>query len=169
MAKDTSEGVRLATALGHAIEGTPWHGPSVRQLLDGVSVADAAARPIADAHTIWEIVLHLTSWCDEARRRLHAADVQPPEAGDWPEVPEPPSAAAWQAAQDALVASHDALAAQLAAASLAQLDLRIGDARDAALGSGLSARATAWGIVQHAAYHGGQIALLKRALEARRT
>ncbi|MDX2183080.1 MAG: DinB family protein [Gemmatimonadaceae bacterium] len=169
MAKDTPEGVRLATALGHAIEGTPWHGPSVRDLLDGVSALDAAARPIAGAHSIWEIVQHLTSWCDEVRRRLHEGDVREPAAGDWPEVPSTADAARWQAAQDALVASHDALAAQLAAASVGQLDARIGDTRDAPLGSGLSARATAWGIVQHAAYHAGQIALLKRALAARET
>lgn len=167
MAKDTPEGVRLATALGHAVEGTPWHGPSVREILDGVSAADAAAHPIPTAHSIWEIVLHLTAWCDEVRRRLHEGEVRQPAAGDWPAVATPPDAAAWQAAQDAFVASHDALSAQLAAASVAQLDQRIGDERNAPLGSGLSARATAWGIVQHAAYHGGQIALLKRALKSR--
>jgi hypothetical protein len=46
----------------------------------------------------------------------------------------------------------------------AQLDERIGDVRDRALGSGVSRYVTLHGLVQHHAYHGGQISLLKKAI-----
>ena len=40
----------------------------------------------------------------------------------------------------------------------------IGNARDRSLGSGVSRYVSLHGLVQHHAYHGGQIALLKKAL-----
>jgi hypothetical protein len=51
----------LADQIRRAFWGESWHGPSVREVLAGVSAEDAAAHPIAGAHSIWEIVLHLTS------------------------------------------------------------------------------------------------------------
>ena len=46
----------------------------------------------------------------------------------------------------------------------AQLQDRIGDVRDRALGSGVSRYVTLHGLVQHHVYHAGQISLLKKAL-----
>ncbi len=45
----------------------------------------------------------------------------------------------------------------------ARLDDLIGDARDPALGSGVTRYVTLHGVVQHHVYHAGQISLLKRA------
>ena len=52
----------IADQISRAFRGESWHGPSVREVLAGVSAEDAAAHPIAGAHSIWEIVLHLTGW-----------------------------------------------------------------------------------------------------------
>jgi hypothetical protein len=38
----------------------------------------------------------------------------------------------------------------------------VGDTRDPALGTGVSFAQTVSGVVQHLAYHGGQIALLRK-------
>lgn len=168
MASGSSEGERLAATVSHAMAGTPWHGDALRRLLDGVTAADAAAHPIAGAHSIWELVQHLTSWCHEVTRRVQTGSADDPADGDWPPVPTPPSEEAWRAACDALQAAHDTLATVLASRTDTQLQRRIGDVRDRALGTGLSVRATALGIAQHAAYHGGQIALLKKALISHR-
>ena len=51
----------LADQISRAFRGESWHGPSVREVLAGVSAADAAAHPIAGAHSIWKIVLYLTA------------------------------------------------------------------------------------------------------------
>ena len=43
---------RLVDQLKRSAEGDAWHGPSVREALDGVTAADAFAHPIAGAHSI---------------------------------------------------------------------------------------------------------------------
>jgi uncharacterized damage-inducible protein DinB len=50
---------RINSQLERAYEGEAWHGPSLRELLDGVSAAQAASRPIPNAHSIWELVNHI--------------------------------------------------------------------------------------------------------------
>jgi len=52
---------RLEEQLERALEGEAWHGPSLLEVLEGVSAHQAAAHPIAGAHSIWELVLHLCS------------------------------------------------------------------------------------------------------------
>ena len=61
---------RLEEQLGRALEGDAWHGPSVLELLDGVTAHQAAAHPIAGAHSIWELVLHLSGDYGLVLRRL---------------------------------------------------------------------------------------------------
>src|SRR4029450_3166549 len=82
-----SEVQRIEDQLGRAFEGHAWHGPAVRELLADVTAAKAAARPLSDAHNIWEIVLHITTWEEVVRRRLQGevvADLTPEQ--DWPPV-----------------------------------------------------------------------------------
>ena len=80
---------RLEDQLRRAMEGEAWHGPAVLELLEGVSAGQAAARPIAGAHTIWEIVLHLSATYRLVLRRL-GGDATPLRAEeDWPPEPAP--------------------------------------------------------------------------------
>ena len=48
--------------------------------------------PIPGAHTIWEIVLHLTAWTREVDRRVLGGEPRFPEEGDWPAHPGTPAA-----------------------------------------------------------------------------
>src|SRR2546425_11680632 len=64
-----SETARLADQIRRAFDGDAWHGDSVLALLANVNSAIAAARPIQNAHTIWELVLHIAAWDDAVRRR----------------------------------------------------------------------------------------------------
>src|SRR5215470_15045648 len=83
----TAEVNRLEDQLRRALEGEAWHGPSVLELLSGVSAAQAASHPIAGAHSIWELVLHIGSDYDLVLRRL-AGDGHPLTAAeDWPPCP----------------------------------------------------------------------------------
>ena len=149
----------IADQLERAYRGDAWHGPSVRAALEGVDAAMAAARPDATAHSIHEIVLHMTAWTREVTRRLRVGVAEDPEMGDWPEVA---SAGGWDATIAALDAANDELLAAIRGLNPAQLDDRIGDARDRALGSGVSRYVMLHGLVQHHAYHAGQIAMLKK-------
>src|SRR3954465_10006661 len=78
----------IAQELHKCFEGDAWHGPAVRDVLDSVSPEQAAAKPIADAHSIWELALHIVAWVEHSR---HAIDGRPlplqldtPE--DWPRI-----------------------------------------------------------------------------------
>jgi uncharacterized damage-inducible protein DinB len=130
-----------------------------------VTAEEAAAHPVAGAHSVWEIVLHMTAWQNEVRHRLAGKEPDLPEEGDWPE-PGEISAAAWRRDQKRLGESLDELLRALAGCTEAELELTGGSIsdRDPALGTGVTRRAMINGLVQHNAYHSGQLALLRKAL-----
>src|SRR3954447_21547540 len=103
------ESTRIADQLLRSIHGEAWHGPSVLELLEDVTWQQAAARPIPAAHTIWELVLHITAWSNIGRRRTEGEKVVPLEPEDWPDVGET-NQERWTAAIDALVQSQTKLA-----------------------------------------------------------
>lgn len=158
---------RLADLVERVIDGDPWHGSNVVTLLDGVAAADAARHVLPGTHSIWELVRHMTGWCDEVRARFDGARAGEPVAGDWPPVTET-SPAAWAAAVAGLVASHRALATAVRRRSDADLEAPVVDERDRADGLGLSRYLTTHGLVHHTTYHAGQISLVRRAIEAAR-
>jgi uncharacterized damage-inducible protein DinB len=160
-----SEIEQLVAELSHAHAGDPWHGPSRAAVLANIGWADAARRPPGGAHSIWELVLHMTSWTREVARRLRDGVARPPELGDWPAAPEP-SEAAWSAARAALDQAHVELIASLRTVPDQRLDENVGAERDAPLGAGVSYRVMLHGLAQHDAYHSGQIAILARVVRA---
>lgn len=145
---------RIEDQLKRAFEGGAWHGPSVQEVLAGVTPEQAAARPLAHAHSIYEIVLHLAAWDRLVRRRLEGEWADNPEEGDWPPVKDT-SAAAWDATLGRLKHNH---------AELRRTVSRLDDSRlGEPLASGKSsAYITIHGSIQHYLYHAGQIALLKK-------
>lgn len=147
---------RLLDELRRAWDGDPWHGDSLRAILAGLTADSAAARPLPNAHTAGEIVLHLASWTREVARRLRDRVARDPVDGDWP-------AGAWEGAVDALARAHAELLDAVAAFPPAQLDQTVGDARDRPLGAGVSYAVMLHGVAQHYAYHAGQIVLLRKA------
>jgi uncharacterized damage-inducible protein DinB len=154
----------LLDDLRRALDGDPWHGPSLTKVLDRCSAADAAHAIIPGVHSIWAIVLHLTAWTDEVRLRLGGKPPSDPPQGDWPAVPLPPSPAAWRRDRAALTTAHRALEQAVRKVSTRRLNATVGDARNPAPGTGVTYRGMVSGLVQHHAYHGGQIALIRRAL-----
>jgi uncharacterized damage-inducible protein DinB len=150
-----SQVAELARELETLAHGDAWHGPALDELLEGVSAETAAARPIASAHTIWELVLHLTAWTDVFRRRLEGAAVEEPEAGDFPPAPRP-TAKAWEGATRALFAAHAALAARVARLSDTDLAAPIP-------GRPFDRHFQVRAAIRHAVYHSGQIGLLRKS------
>src|SRR5262249_16166005 len=82
--KRMSETRRIAEQLEAAFQGEAWPGPAVKEALVGVAAQQAAARPIAGAHTIWEITAHIAVWENAVRKRLQGQAAQPTAAEDWP-------------------------------------------------------------------------------------
>ena len=131
------------------------------EILDGVTHEQAARRPPNGAHSIWELVLHMTGWRNEVARRATGQPAGEPAGGDYPEAGEA-TAARWKAALEALDASHASLAVVVKGMSDADLLRPTNDPRNRPLGTGVSYYELLHGIVQHDAYHAGQIAVLKR-------
>jgi uncharacterized damage-inducible protein DinB len=154
---------RIAEQLQRAYNGDAWHGPSVRDALEGVDAAMATERPVKTGHNICEIVLHITAWTREITRRLRTGIAQDPEEGDWSGTAAVDDAR-WTAILEALDTANSDLLAAIRKLDDGVLDERIGDARDRSLGSGESRYVTLHGLVQHHVYHAGQVSLLKRAL-----
>ena len=159
-----SEIARIIDQLEREHAGDPWHGSPLMSLLEGVTAAEASRRVAPGAHSIWELVLHVTGWRNEVRRRLSGAPAAEPEEGDWPAVGEP-SEARWREALAALDAAHRALVAAVAKMPEATLHQPSNDPRDRPLGGGVSYYALLHGLVQHDVYHGGQVGLIKKVLQ----
>lgn len=153
---------RLLDALRRAHDGQPWHGPSRAEVLRDVTAAEAAYRATPDAHTLWEIVLHMRSWTEEVLRRARGAAPAEPERGDWPPMPQPADDAAWRATLQSLDEVHAALLAQVAAMDDAARARRVADRPGEPPESGITQRAMIRSLAEHDVYHTGQLALLKR-------
>ena len=158
-----SESARLIDQFKRAHDGDPWHGSPLKANLEGVTHEQAARRPPGGAHSIWELVLHVTGWRNEVARRATGQPAGEPAAGDWPAVGEP-SAARWREALAALDASHAALVKVAAGLSDDRMLQPTNDPRNRELGTGVSYYELLHGIVQHDAYHSGQIAIVKKVL-----
>ncbi len=147
---------RINSQLKRAYQGEAWHGPSVRELLNGVTAEQAAARPIPNAHSIWELVNHIIAWEQITRRRLEGDPVKnPTNEMNFPPVNDS-SETAWQTTLQALATSNQALRDAIKKIDDAKLEEIVPEAI-------YSNYAMLHGVIQHDLYHAGQIALLKKA------
>ena len=119
--------------------------------------ARAAARPIAHAHTIWDLVLHIAAWDDAVLRRLGGAAVELSDVENFPPVTDT-SDAAWRKALAEVRSVHEKLAAAVAALPDSRLDEMVPGKE----GAHYTFYYMLHGVVQHELYHAGQIALLKK-------
>jgi len=132
-----------------------WHGPNLWQSMKGVTAKQAAWRPAANRHNIWEEALHAAYWKYAVRRRLEGSKrgsfvwqgsnfFRRPEAGKVNE-------SAWQADKALLWQEHKALR----------------DAVKTALAKPVPRKVLRmlWGVTFHDVYHAGQIRLLRRLSE----
>ena len=161
----SSEADRLVDQIRRAHAGDPWHGSPVIDILDGVTHDAAMRRPPNGAHSIWEIVLHMTGWRNEVARRATGEPAREPAGGDWPAVGDA-TPERWRAALAALDEAHRRLAEVVRGLSDDRMLQPTNDPRNRELGTGVSYYELLHGIVQHDAYHAGQIALLRKVLGA---
>ncbi|HXY34996.1 MAG TPA: DinB family protein [Planctomycetaceae bacterium] len=148
----------MALLSRHALDGTPWYGKALCRLLKGVTAGQAAAHPIRGAHNIWEEVLHAITWRQVAIKLLQGEKApRVPAAKNWPKPPKP-TAAAWKQTLDELKGTQPVLEAAIDALTDKRLSEKAREKR-------FSFYILIHGVIQHDAYHAGQIALLKNALK----
>jgi uncharacterized damage-inducible protein DinB len=149
---------RINSQLKRSQEGQAWHGPSLRELLNGMTAEQAVAKPIPNAHSVWELINHIIAWEQIARRRLEGVE----EIAILDEVNFPPvtdaSEAAWQATLQSLDASNRSLRESIRKIDDEKLN-------EITPGTSYSIYVLLHGVIQHDLYHAGQIALLKKAMQ----
>ena len=151
-----SESKRLAVQLEKAFHGGAWHGPSWKEALEGVGRREAVHRPISEAHSIAEILLHVATWNDVVRRRLAGeSPAQPTDEEDWPSATFP-NDEAWSQAVARFSETGRALK---------QTVEKFPEEKLHAKRPGLDGT---WydlmiGQLQHALYHAGQVSLLRKS------
>jgi uncharacterized damage-inducible protein DinB len=155
-----SEAARIADQLRRAFSGEAWHGDSLLEILNGVAAAQAAARPMRHAHSIWELVLHITAWDNAVRRRLAGEAVELSDEQNFPSVMDS-SEGAWRRAVENAKRVHD----ELVEAVVALPDARLSEKVPGKLNEPdwYDCYYMLHGVAQHELYHAGQIALLKKA------
>lgn len=154
MTSSSSEPALIAEQLRRAFDGDAWHGPALLELLRDTDAATAAAKPLPDVHSIWELVLHIAVWDAAACRRLGGEKTQPMGNANFPIVPRPREAA-WRKTVANTKRTHDVLVKTVRALPESRL-------RERVPGKKYNFYFMLHGVAQHELYHAGQIAILKK-------
>ncbi len=144
----------IVDQLKRAYEGEAWHGPSLMEALSGVNASIAAAHPLPKAHNIWQLVLHIAAWNEVFLKRTNGTALQLTPEENFPTVTDT-SETSWKAALEKLRKSHKDLEQAVQKAGPSILERRVP-------GKDYNFRFMLHGVVQHEAYHGGQISILKK-------
>lgn len=144
----------ILTLLDEGYEKRTWHGPNLKQSLRGVTAKEAAWRPGADRHNIWEVTLHAAYWKYALRRRIEGGKRGsfPLKGSNFFSRPEPgkENEIAWNVDKELLERAHE--------------DLRRSAAKVLQTRRGEKLLQQLWGIAMHDIYHAGQIRLLRRLM-----
>jgi hypothetical protein len=144
----------LLNLLDEAYKKKTWHGPNLRQAIRGVSAKQAAWRPGAGRHNIWEETLHAAYWKYAVRNRIEGGkkgSFALPGSNFFPR-PEKGQAteSAWREDKELLEREHQALRAAIKRV--------LNSPRGAKFVKQI------YGVAFHDVYHAGQIRLLRRLM-----
>jgi uncharacterized damage-inducible protein DinB len=157
------ENEKIAVLLNSSFEGQAWHGASIISLLEDVSAEQALKHPIPNAHSIWEIVQHVTVYEKEAKNNLEGKTFPfLPQDENWPPIIDT-SEDAWKRTVEHLKTTHYGLLDAIAKFDPDGLDNQI-DIVSAwpVPWSNTSYYTLLHGTINHDVYHAGQIAVLKK-------
>jgi uncharacterized damage-inducible protein DinB len=147
----------ILAALHESHVGPAWHGPSVRESLDGVTARVASSKLSPNRNSIWELVLHLAHGRHLLIERLTGASgadfprtVREPW---WPVAPAHTSEDHWRSDVALLEEYHTKLIEAIRGATPAQLE-RVPERSEYTVARQLH------GMALHDTYHAGQIRLL---------
>ena len=156
------EVTQVLSILDQAYNKPSWHGTNLRGSVRRVTLAQAAWRPSAERHNIWEILVHAAYWKYAAVRRFSggARGSFSLKGSNWFRRPLTRDAGVapdktWKADLELLDGMHD---------SLRKFVMRLSpnDLSRTPPGSKVSNFALLSGVAAHDLYHAGQIQLLKR-------
>jgi uncharacterized damage-inducible protein DinB len=148
--KQIADSYRAATVKG------AWYGPSLAELLAGIAPELATTPPMPGAHSISELLQHLLLWNERIRNTSDSHPMPRWEADkEWaePQIPWNELATRWNLSRDLLEEK--------------MRSFPIEDLAKQVPGRSYPYETMLNGIVQHAIYHSGQIAMVLSMLRSR--
>lgn len=160
MKSQTTEISILLQLIDEAYERKTWHGPNLKGSLRRVSAEEAAWRPNATRHNIWEIAVHAAYWKYAVRRRLldGKRGSFPLKGSDWFKLPADKSEALWKEHLYLLEQTHRSMRDAIEQFPASKLYTTTPHSK-------VTNIAVIYGIANHDIYHAGQIQVLKRLRE----
>lgn len=154
-----TEGTRIAKLFFDLQDGKPWTEVKLSDILQGITAQKAAARPIANANTIWQLVQHCIGWRENVLMKMQGNEfTSPPD--NYLSMPEDISDVAWQMLLQQLEQSEK------------NWEKFLKSVEDDWLNAGYLPSKNVFtnyevihGILHHDNYHFGQILMLKKLLE----
>ncbi len=147
---------RITKLLEDIYEGSPWIDVNLTDTLKNISAEQAAKKVSQQWNTIWEIVNHLINWRLNVLQRIQDKVLASPGDNYFAPVKDV-SEEAWQNTLKRLEDSQQQW-------MLALKKFKKKDLEKTYSGNGMSYYEQIQGIVQHDAYHLGQIVLLAKGL-----
>jgi uncharacterized damage-inducible protein DinB len=150
---------KISKLLRHSYNGTPWYGTPLKEILEGITPAQASVR-VNNSHNCCELAIHLTNWRKFAIEKLQQNrnyTITLNSEQDWQKI-DKADEAFWAKTLEELEASQNHL--------LNILDNQQDDLLEQTV-QGANHHYNFFtllhGIIQHDIYHAGQINLLKNA------
>jgi len=152
-----SEVKRIISLLKEIYYGEAWHGPALKELLKDVTAEQAKEKPIQGFHSIWELVLHISTWTEVAEKRVKGEKVpQVTSEKDWPSNADR-TEEGWKKALKNLDFHQKKLLQSLEKTKDARLSEKVKK-------SGSRLDTLLYGTINHEMYHAGQIGALKKLI-----
>ncbi|HEX5652952.1 MAG TPA: DinB family protein [Chitinophagaceae bacterium] len=140
------------------LDGEPWFGRAVYEILQEVDASKAFVKPGPDAHSMVELLYHMITWAEFTLKRIEkdqSFDLEASEKLDWRQID--PQIHGWEEGLSQYIAIHQQILAHLKEKEDAFLNEKV-DFRN------YDYRFLLKGLVQHNIYHLGQIAYVKKLL-----
>lgn len=152
-----SEIQSLVRDLQKVIDGVPWYGTQVMEMLGSVDPAIVYKKPNKH-HSLIELLYHMIMWSDFTLQRIEGKPLDPEEIKrlDWREID--PRVHTWQKGVEEFRRINGRIAELVLQKDDSLLDQIVGPRK-------YTYREMLTGITQHHVYHLGQIAYVKKLLE----
>ncbi len=147
----------IISSLDNTLNGHPWYGRSVYEILEEIDTDKQFIRPNG-SHSLLDLLYHMVTWAEFAQKRIEKepiTDMEAFDALDWRHID--PDQHDWQSGLNDLKKSHAAIIALLHKKDDAFLEEKV-EYRN------YNFRFLLHGLIQHNIYHLGQVAYLGKLL-----
>ena len=149
-----TETARIKSLFEKLFDGHPWIDVSILPALRKLKAQQAAARPFPGCNTVWEIVNHMISWRMNVLRRVNGEVIQTPD-NNYVAAVHDQSDDAWAATLQKFDHAQQQWLEFLDGFHEANFESKYPK-------NGMTYYEHIHGIIQHDAYHLGQIVLLSK-------